>query len=141
MNFWDSSALLPLIVEQSSTARAESYYKQESRGVFVWWGTVTECFSALARLERSNSLSSREVEQALKALAKLADSWSEILPSDILRAKANRLLRFHPLRTGDAFQLASALIASEDLASRVSMVTFDARLGTAARREGLEVLE
>lgn len=141
MNFWDTSALVPLIIEQSSTARVEACYQRESRGVFVWWGTYTECVSSLARLERSQDLTSREVEQALRALALLAETWHEILPSDMVRDKANRLLRLHSLRTGDAFQLASAIIASEDLASKVAVVTLDERLATAARKEGFEVIE
>ncbi len=140
MNFWDTSALVPLIVEQALSSRAEAYYQRERHGVFVWWGTYTECVSSLARLERERGLRSQEFEQALRLLSTLAESWNEVLPSDVLRARANRLLRIHPLRTGDVFQLASAIIASEDLASRVAVVTFDERLAAAARREGFEVM-
>lgn len=141
MNFWDTSALVPLIVEQPLSAHSEEHYRHEARGVFVWWGTYTECVSALTRLERAGALSSLETEQALKALASLSKSWNEILPSDLVRHKANRLLRLHPLRTADAFQLASAIIASEDLASKIAVVTFDQRLAQAAKKEGFEVVE
>jgi len=141
MNFWDTSALVPLIVEQELSSLAEDKYRLERGGVFVWWGTYTECVSALARLERAQALTSREAEQALRALRKLAETWHEIQPSDLVRDKANRLLRLHSLRTGDAFQLASAIIASEDLTSKVTFVTFDERLAAAARKEGFEVMD
>ena len=106
----------------------------------MWWGTVSECTSALTRLERDGDLSTVEVEQAFTALNAIAATWNEILPSDLVRDRANRLLRVHPLRTGDAFQLASAIVASEDMASKIAIVTFDSRLATAARREGFVVL-
>lgn len=140
MNFWDSSALVPLLIEQKSTAAVEKLYAEERRGVFVWWGTYTECVSALARLEREHTLDVDEVEAALRALGEIAKSWSEILPSDRVRERANRMLRVHPLRTGDAFQLGSLVVASEDAASKVSLATFDERLAAAARKEGFNVL-
>lgn len=141
MNFWDSSAIVPLLVTQELSSRSEKLWQNEKRGVFVWWGTYTECVSALTRLERDENLTSLETEQALRLLSSLARSWNEIIPSDLVRERANRLLRLHPLRTGDAFQLASAIVASEDLVSKIALVTFDARLASAARREGFEVIE
>ena len=140
MSFWDSSALVPLIVQQALTDRAERNYQKERGGIIIWWGTLSECVSALARLERSKDLTTDEVEQALKALTAISTSWHEILPSDLLREKANRLMRVHPLRMGDAFQLASAIIASEDLVSAVTVATFDERLTVAARKEGFEIV-
>lgn len=140
MNFWDSSALIPLITEQKLSKKAESLYLQDKQGLYVWWGTMTECISALCRLERLSDLTSSEVENALVALRKLSKSWNIILPSDQLREKANRLLRVHPLRAADSFQLAAAIIASEDLLSKISFITFDERLAVAARKEGFEVI-
>ena len=141
MNFWDSSALVPLIVEQASTSKAEEVYRCESHGVLVWWGSFTECVSAIARLERLDQLDNHECEQALRALSQLSKNWHEILPSDMVREKANRILRLHPLRAGDAFQLASAIVASEDQMSKLGFVTYDERLAIAARKEGFTVQE
>lgn len=62
------------------------------------------------------------------------------MPSDLVRTKANRFLRLHPLRAADAFQLASVLVATEDLASEVSFITFDEQLARDARKEGLKVV-
>ena len=141
MNFWDSSAIIPLITSQETSEKADSLYKKETGGIFVWWGTFTECISALSHLERMNDLTNSEVENALTAMREVSADWNVILPSDQVREKANRLLRVHPLRSGDAFQLASAIVASEDLASRISLTTFDERLATAARKEGFKVFD
>jgi len=140
MNFWDSSALIPLFAEQDSTKRAESLYPIDGEGVCVWWGTITECISALSRLERISEISSADVENALTALRRLSISWNVILPSDQVRDKANRLLRVHPLRAADSFQLASAIISCEDFLSKVIFVSFDEKLLVAAQKEGFEVL-
>jgi len=49
------------------------------------------------------------------------------------------LLQQHPLRAGDAIQLASCLYLQEQLAEPIPMVVFDDRLLAAARLEGLRV--
>jgi predicted nucleic acid-binding protein len=140
MSFWDSSAIIPLVATQEMTSRADELYRSEKSGIIVWWGTYTECVSALSRLERMSELTSAEVEKALAAVREISKSWNVILPSNQVREKANRLLRVHPLRTGDAFQLASAIVASEDSTSSLALTTFDERLATAARKEGFPVI-
>jgi predicted nucleic acid-binding protein len=47
----------------------------------------------------------------------------------------------HPLRAADALQLAAAFLAAERRPASLEMVTLDDRLGTAARKEGFEVIE
>jgi len=49
------------------------------------------------------------------------------------------LLARHPLRAGDALQLASCLELRRRLRHPISFVAFDDRLREAARKEGLEV--
>jgi hypothetical protein len=56
----------------------------------------------------------------------------------VLRARA--LLLRHPLRSGDAIQLASALFLQEALGEPVRFAAYDQRLLTAAAAEGLTVL-
>ena len=51
MNFWDSSALLPLLVEEPTSERILALYQEQPEIVAAWTATV-ECVSALARLER-----------------------------------------------------------------------------------------
>jgi hypothetical protein len=58
-----------------------------------------------------------------------------------VRRTAERLLRTHPLRAADSLQLAAALIAADHDPSNLEIVCLDARLTSAARREGFAVLD
>ncbi|MBM3853603.1 MAG: type II toxin-antitoxin system VapC family toxin [Verrucomicrobia bacterium] len=51
MTFWDSSAVVPLLVSEPATARRESQSRADP-SIVVWWGTPVECASALQRLVR-----------------------------------------------------------------------------------------
>jgi uncharacterized protein len=138
VKFWDSSALVPLLVEEEVTVPLRDLYLSEP-GTITWWGTSIECASALSRLERENKLSAREVTNALERLDALARHWHRIEPVDAVLETARRLLRVHPLRAADSFQLAAAFLASEGRPSTLEFVCLDDRLVTAAQREGFPV--
>lgn len=138
MKFWDSSALVPLLVEEETTVPLRDLYLSEP-GAITWWGTSIECVSALSRLERENKLSAREVTSALERLDALARHWQRIEPVDTVLETARRLLRVHPLRAADSLQLAAAFLASEGRPSTLEFVCLDDRLVTAAQREGFLV--
>lgn len=140
MNFWDSSAILPLLVEEASTPPALTYYA-DNPGIVAWWGTPVECASALARLEREARLDSAGVTQALGQLNTLQAAWNEVQPLDGVRQIAQRLLRVHPLRAADSLQLAAALLACEHRPQGWQFVCLDARLGLAAEREGFKLIQ
>ena len=72
-------------------------------------------------------------------LDRLRASWLEIEPSEALRHGAMRLLRVHPLRAGDALQLAAALVWA-GTGTGLGFVTLDPRLADAARAEGFDVV-
>jgi hypothetical protein len=64
----------------------------------------------------------------------------EVLPSEILRRRSERLLAVHALRATDAFQLAAALPWSRGEPAARAFVSLDERLREAARREGFRIL-
>ena len=138
MLFWDSSAVVPLILDQPLSTRARELLRDDA-DMAVWWGTPVECASALARLRRDGLLDAGAEAGALRLLERLRLSWHEVLPGDRLRAQALRVLRIHPLRAGDALQLAAALEWAGAPAAG-GLVTFDERLAAAAEREGFELL-
>ncbi len=140
MRFWDSSALVPLLVMEDVTFRLGELYLQED-GILVWWGAEIECASAIARLEREEQLSPRDATLALQRLDDFARGWHLIEPGKSLRQNARRLLRVHALRAADSLQLAAALLASEGQPSTLGFVCLDVRLGTAAQREGFPLFE
>ncbi|MEZ5333412.1 MAG: type II toxin-antitoxin system VapC family toxin [Thermoanaerobaculia bacterium] len=138
MKFWDSSAVVPLLVEEESSARLLDLYAGEE-AVLVWWSTSVECTSALARLERSSHLSPGETRAALGRLDSLEETWDVVEPTPRLARSAKRLLRTHELRAADSLQLAAALLAAEGEPASLPFVCLDERLCVAADREGLDV--
>lgn len=138
MKFWDSSALVPLLVEEEVTAPLRDLYLREP-GTITWWGTPVECASAISRLEREGRLSPRAATESLERLDALARSWHRIEPVEAVLETARRLLRVHPLRAADSLQLAAAVLASEGRPSTLELVCLDDRLVTAAEREGFVV--
>lgn len=140
VNFWDSSAILPLLVEETTTPSALAYYADNPE-IVAWWGTPVECTSALARLEREARLDSAGMTQALGQLNALQIAWNEVQPLDGVRQIAQRLLRLHPLRAADSLQLAAALLACEHRPQGWQFVCLDARLGLAAEREGFKLIQ
>lgn len=138
MRFWDSSAIVPLLVGEGTTAAMQALAKDDP-AMLVWWATEVECVSAIARLEREDDLSSDATQVALERLDALADGWSEVQPVEPARRTARRLLRVHRLRAADALQLAAAVVAAEGHPASLDIVTLDDRLGGAARREGFLV--
>ena len=79
------------------------------------------------------------VDSATIRLADIRNRWTEIPPTAKLREEAERLLRFHPLRTADAFQLAAALETVRNAPEPLVFVCLDERLREAARSEGFTV--
>ncbi len=138
MRFWDSSAIVPLIVAETSTEGLLASAAQDPV-MCVWWGTEVECASALCRLEREGTLTDSAITTAFERLDSLAESWNEVQPAAAVRGTARRLLRVHALRGADSLQLAAALVASEGLPASLNIVTLDERLAGAARREGFTV--
>ncbi len=139
MRFWDSSAVVPLlVVEPSSPAVMRSYELDPE--IVAWWATEAECVSALARLEREGSLASSSMVEGLRRLDALAQAWREVQPVAAVREIAVRLLRVHPLRTADALQLAAAIVVAEGHPSSLPLVTLDERLAQAAEREGFAIV-
>ena len=139
MNFWDSSAILPLIVNESYTPVIRKIVASDAE-MIVWWATPVECVSALARLEREGTLSLAAMEVCLQRLADFQQSWYEIQPNQVVREMAVRLLRTHTLRSADALQLSAAICAAENRPSTLPMICLDTRLCTAARKEGFSIL-
>jgi hypothetical protein len=134
MRFWDTSALLPLLLEEPRSAQTRDVFEADPE-IVVWWGTPVECWSALARLGREKRIGAADEDRVGALLDRLQTGWIEILPGEEVRTQAIRMLRVHGLRALDAFQLAAAMVWAGTPAGD-GFVTFDRRLATAARAEG-----
>ena len=136
--FWDSSALVPLLLPEDRSA-ALTALLADDKEVTVWWATPLECQSAIHRRHRAAPLLPAALTRAadrLRALVELADTVS---PTDEVRRRAARLVAVHPLRAADALQLAAALIWCEEQPHTEGFVSLDDRLRDAARSEGFDV--
>lgn len=128
--FWDASALVPLCVNQGITSQVMELYGIHK--IVVWWTSRVEIASALARLVRMHQLSTVDYAKARKLARDLADSWSEIQPSDAIRTRASLLVDRYDLRASDSLQLAAALEWCENAPMRRILLTADNRLREAA---------
>lgn len=61
----------------------------------------------------------------------------ELVPAVVTKARG--LLLRHPLRAGDAVQLASCIVVQQEIGEPIPFVAFDDRLRSAAAAEGLAV--
>jgi predicted nucleic acid-binding protein len=138
MRFWDSSAIVPLLVAEAGRDRVIDALERDPI-MLVWWGSQLECTSAIARREREEHLDSYGATDALERMRALAASWHEVQPVNLVRTVAMRLLRTHPLRAADALQLAAAIVASERESSTLEFVSLDRQLVSAAQREGFQI--
>ncbi len=138
MLFWDTSALVPVLVDEPRSAECREVLDREPDAL-VWWTTPVQCLSALARREREGRFSRAEADRARDVLAALRDSWHEVLPAEEVRERAASLLLRHPLRAADALGLGAALSWSGGRAG-FGLCTLDDRFAEAARQEGFELV-
>ena len=139
MRFWDSSALVALLVPEADTPQRVALLREDPE-IVLWWATAVECESALQRRLREGVLSREQIRQAHRQLEQILTAAHEVIPSPSLRTLAQRLLRTHPLRAADALQLAAALTLQTSGAPALPFVCADARLRQAAEIEGLQAL-
>lgn len=139
MKFWDTSAIVPLCVQEPNSGTVREILIEDP-SMIVWWNSRTECISALMRQTREGGLTTTDERAARHVLQALVQTWTEMQPSEALRSNAERLLTVHPLRTADALQLAAALQWCQGLTTGQEFVAFDRQLRDASYREGFTVL-
>lgn len=138
MRFWDTSALVPLFIDQPHTPLARETFRDDPETV-IWWTTRVEYESALHRLRREGVLEEEEITAVRESLSELRDAAVEVQPSEELRTRAISLLAEQTLRAADALQLASALLWAGESPAGSGFVSFDDRLRTAAANVGFTV--
>ncbi len=138
MRFWDSSAIIPLLVLEDKTEYCISAF-QTDKEIMVWTMSKVEVFSALCRSFRENTLTEGTFELAKKRMTDLFDIAFEIVSISKVKERALRLLQVHTLKAADALQLASVLVATQEVTSKLPIMCFDERLKQAAKREGFAI--
>jgi len=142
MQFWDSSALLPLVVRQRpfSDRCGRAFGRDASRAIAFL--ARVECRSAIERLSREGILDTRARRRSLTRIDKLLAAFDIVAFSANVEARALRLLGRHPLRALDALQLGAAQGLAPEGASDAlpEFVCCDRRLAEVAAAEGFSLL-
>jgi predicted nucleic acid-binding protein len=139
LSYWDTSALLPVVIAEPRTDEMRARAAEELDPATSWL-TVVECSSAVARLQRERVLTADEAERVRQELAVMLRDFEEVTMTERLRSRARDLLRAHPLKAADALHLAAALVWAEGEPEGRDFICLDARLREAAAREGFRVL-
>jgi hypothetical protein len=138
MRFWDSSAIVHLIVEEAGSAACRRLLRAD-RAIGVWALSRVEVLSAIWRRVRAGDMEQAGAVLAIRRLDALAAHWIEVDGLDAVRARAERILAVHPVRAADALQLAAALVLSKDR-PHWPFVTGDEQLAGVAELEGFDVI-
>lgn len=142
MQFWDSSALLPLVVRQPpfSDPCRRAFRRRTPRA--IGFLAHVECRSAVERLARDGTLNAVARRRALAKIDKLLSAFDIVAFSADVEADALGLLGRHPLRSLDALQLGCALRLSPrgNREAPPELVCCDRKLAEAAAAEGLSLV-
>jgi uncharacterized protein len=139
VKFWDSSAIVPLHIDEPATDRLRRLLRADP-GVVVWMLSSVEVLSAIARHRRASKGADDRLHAARLEVIARWPQWSAVTHVEAVRRRAERLVAVHPLAAADALQLAAALVASSDRPETLDFVTLDTRLATAAQLEGFHVV-
>jgi predicted nucleic acid-binding protein len=139
VRFWDSSAIVPLMLAEPATTRVRRWLREDPT-VAIWTFTRVEVLSALARRRRAAPAMRRQIATARREFLEAWPRWFEVTHADAVRRLAERLVETHPIRAADALQIGAALVVVENEPESLEFVTLDERQAEAAEREGLRVL-
>ncbi len=138
MAFWDSSAIVPLCVNENRSKSAFRLWRHFPER-FVWRETSVEISSVLARLNREGILDSIGLQNAQSRFFSVEKDWICLEHSQ----RATDIARTFPLTYGlkalDCLQLAAALVWCKEFPKDKEFVSGDARLCKAAESAGFTV--
>ncbi len=140
----DSSALVKRHISEAGSAWIEQQFDAASGNrIIATKLSVAEVLSAMNRRRREANITATEYAKFSGDFLSFVETDYEMVElSDAVLFEAQRLLETHPLRAGDAIQLASALLANTQLQSAnlpaLILLASDAHLLTAANSEGLQ---
>ncbi len=135
--YFDTSAVVPLLIAEPGSARAASLWDSADRVVSVRL-VYPEARAALAQAERLGRLTARHLRDAVVEFDSLFAEIDLVEVDDALGRRAGELAEVRRLRGYDAVHLAAAArIRDPD----VVVIAGDSTLLGAARAEGMAVAE
>ena len=131
--YFDTSALVPLLIDEPGTDAAGAVWDEAERVVTVRLA-YAEARAALAQAARLGRITSGHHDRSASALDNLLDQVELVEVDDALVRAAGALAQQHSLRAYDAVHLAAALTVSDP---RLVLVAGDLALLGAATAEGV----
>jgi len=131
--YFDTSALIPLVIEEPTSSETARLWDRASRVVSVRL-VYPEGRAALAQAQRMGRLSSRQLRTAVAGLESLDRQLDHVEVSAPLAARAGQLAEDHALRGYDAIHLAAVESIND---GDVVVVAGDQDLKSAAHALGL----
>lgn len=141
MLYWDTSALFAFLIAERHSAKLRAFIQaQGTSSAYTAMITPLELESAIQRRLTERSLTLREADTArLFGVEFRKNAFLVPLDQNALDT-ALHLQKIYGLRPGDAIQLASARLGTDN-PSRVSFLCMDEKLTEAAKREGFQAGE
>jgi uncharacterized protein len=131
--YFDTSAVVPLIIDEPASTRAGELWDAAERTVCVRL-LYPEARAALAQARRLGRLTAKQIRDAVRTLEGLLAQVDIVEIDEVLAATAGTLAETRGLRGYDAVHLAAAVrVRDEDLV----LVAGDRALLDAATAEGL----
>jgi predicted nucleic acid-binding protein len=137
--FWDSSAIVPLCVRESSTSASQAL--GEKYRMVVSWSAPVEVRGAIARLVRMGLANPNDQVKGLALLDIYRADWREVALGTTVRQKAEAFVERFPLRAADALQLGAAWSWCQGHPRGRPFISGDAQLLDAARQLGFQVIQ
>jgi uncharacterized protein with PIN domain len=139
LRYWDTSAIVPLLLEERGSALARAWLEDDPQ-IVTWALTRLEIAATVERLARDGVISAGERRRIHEAFERFSAMWAEVTDILATRSRAMALLARQVLHSADAAQLGAAWLAAEGDPTALEFVCFDRALAGAAEREGFRVL-
>jgi predicted nucleic acid-binding protein len=130
--YFDTSALVPLLVVEAGSRAARELWDRASRVVSI--RLLYPARAALAQAQRNGRLTARQLRSAVRGLEDHYGQLDLVELDETLAKDAGELAEAHALRGYDAVHLAAARRLDD---AELVVATGDAALLTAAHRLGL----
>lgn len=135
--YFDTSAVVPLLVDEPGSSTAATLWDSADRVVSVRL-VYAEARAALAQAERMGRLSARRLRTAVRAMETLYDELDLVEVDDELVRRAGELAEGPALRGYDAVHLAAAALIDDD---DLVVVAGDRTLLGAASQQGMAIVD
>ena len=139
MRYWDTSAIVPLVVDERGTKLARAWLEGDPQ-IVTWALTRLEVAAVVERLAREQVITAAERRRLHEKFEEFSAMWAEVTDILATRSRALALLARQTLHSADAAQLGAAWLAAEGDPASLEFVCFDRGLAAAAEREGFRVL-